>query len=73
MAFKILDVRQIIVPKLDELSIKNMLMMTKGDEELKMYFPDEYYKKLMPERSFFFNTINTLYPDYLSTLISIAQ
>ena len=73
MVFKLGEVSHINVPKLDELSVSNILKMTKDDEELKMYFPDEYYKKLTPERVFFFNIINTVYPQFLSSLISNAN
>ena len=71
--YKITDVKQIIVPKLDELRVKNIQEMTKADDELRMYFPNEYYKKLLPDRVFFFNTINIMYPEFLCTLISGAQ
>ena len=72
-AYKVGEVSHIIVPKLDELGIKHMLIMIKDDVELKRYFPDEYFKKLVPDRAFFFNTINTMYPEFLSTLISNAH
>ena len=35
--------------------------------------PDEYFKKLTPDRAFFFNTINTVYSGFLPELISGAQ
>ena len=60
-AHKVTDVKHIIVPKLDELGIKSMMEMVKGDGLVKQYLPDEYFKKLTPDRAFFFNTINTLY------------
>ena len=40
---------------------------------IREYFPDEYYKKLAPDRSFFFNTINTIYEGFLPSLISGAN
>ena len=70
--FKVTEVKQIIVPKLDELSVKNLQKMTKNDAELQMYFPNEYYKNLAPDRVFFFNTINTVYPEFLPALINGA-
>ena len=42
-----------------------MLEMIKDDVKLKQYLPDEYFKKLTPDRGFFFNTINTMYDDFL--------
>ena len=71
--FKITDIKPIIVPKLEELSIKNIRSQTENDVNVREYMPDEYYKKLTPDRSFFFNTINTIYPGFLPSLISGAN
>jgi len=49
-----------------------MMTMIKDDVEMKKYLPDEYYKKLTPDRTFFFNTVNTYYPGFLQALISGA-
>ena len=67
------DVNHIIVPKIDELGIKNMLDMVKNDDNLKQYLPDEYFKKLTPDRQFFYNTINTVYGGFIPELITGAQ
>ena len=72
-ANKISDVNHIIVPKLDELGIKRMLEMVKGDNQLRQYMPDEYFKKLTPDRAFFFNTINTVYNGFIPELITGSQ
>ena len=72
-ANKVDDVKHIIVPKINELGINHMLDMIKGDESVRQYLPDEYFKKLTPDRAFFFNTINTLYNGFLPELISGAQ
>lgn len=72
-AHKVTDVKHIIVPKIDELGIIKMLDMVRTDPLVKQYLPDEYYKKLTPDRSFFFNTINTLYDGFIPELISGAQ
>ena len=64
-AHKITDVKHIIVPKIEELGIKKMLEMIKDDMKLRQYLPDEYFKKLTPDRAFFFNTINTVYDGFL--------
>ena len=47
--------------------------MIKNDMEMKQYLPDEYYKKLTPDKTFFFNTVNTFYPGFLQALITGAQ
>ena len=71
--FKICEVRFIAVPKLDEMSISNMLPMVKDDEQVRIYMPDEYFTGKMPDRTFFFNTISTLYPGFLEQLLSHAN
>jgi len=71
--FKITAVKFIIVPKLDELSISKMKEMVKDDKELLEYFPDEFFKNKQPDRAFFFNVINTVYPGFLDQLISHAS
>ena len=67
------EVNQIIVPKLDEMSMVNMLPLVQDDNDLKMYFPDEYYTGKMPDRKFFFNTINTVHPGFLNQLLRHAN
>ena len=71
--FKIAEVRYILVPKLDEMAISQMLPLVQDDAELKKYFPDEYFGGKMPDRKFFFNTVNTLYPGFLEQLFSYAN
>ena len=62
---KISQVRFIIVPKLDEMSLSKMMELIKDDQALKEYFPDEYFTGKQPDRSFFFNIINTVHPGFL--------
>ena len=71
-AIKITEVKCINVPLLDELAVKNVLDMVRGDAEVVAHFPDEYLKKLKPDRVFFFNTINTVHPGFLPQLIDHA-
>ena len=71
--FKVTDVKPIIVPKLDELSVKNMQKQIENDLNIREYFPEYYYKQLAPERCFFFTTINTIYPGFIPSLINGAN
>ena len=71
-AFKATEIKQIQVPLLDELSVKSVLDMVRNDPEVVAYFPDEYLKKLKPDRPFFFNTINTIHEGFLPQLIQHA-
>ena len=45
-SFRVTNIRTIIVPKLEELSVKNMLKMVKNDVNIVYYMPAEYFKKL---------------------------
>ena len=47
---KVTDVKHIIVPKIDELGIKPMMEMVKGDPKVRAYLPEEYFRKLCPDR-----------------------
>ena len=38
-----------------------------------MYIPDEIKTGKLPDRQFFYNTINTVYPGYLEQLILHAN
>ena len=70
--FKKSQVTYISVPNFDELSVKNLWAGLKDDDAFKIYFNDIYPKERFPERSYFFNILNTIYPDYLSSIMSHA-
>ena len=72
-AFKISDVKWIIVPRIDELSLKKMIAKCQDHDELWMYFGDEYKVTRLPDRTYFFNVLNTLYPGNLESLIAYAN
>ena len=71
--FKVTEIKPIIVPKIEELSVPKVLQMVKSDKEICQYLPDGYFKKTVPDRTWFFNTINTLLPDFLPHLIAGAS
>ena len=72
-ALKVTAVTHIIVPKLDEMKMSVILAMIDGKDDAREYFPDEYWKKKTPDRTFFFNVLNTVHPGYLQQLISHAN
>ena len=45
----------------------------KDDEELKKYLPEINRKEKSIDREFFFNILNTVYPDYMKKLIDHAH
>jgi len=71
-AYYITDISHIIVPMLDELSVKNMLRMIEPEDPARYYFPETYWKKAKPDRAYVFNIINTVHPGYVSELIGHA-
>ena len=67
------DVSFIEVPHYDELSVKALWPQFVQDDLFARYFPDEYPKDKGPPREYFFNILNTLYPDYLGQVMSHAN
>jgi hypothetical protein len=65
--------RAINVPKFDELSVKNIFPMKAKDEKFMKYMPDRCPKGRLPDRRYFFNVLNTLYPESTQTIIENAN
>ena len=59
------EIKYIDVPQYDELSVKNLWGGFKEDKAFMQYFPEKYPDGKGPARAFFFNVMNTLYPEYL--------
>ena len=70
--YKKKDIDYIHVSHYEELSVKNLWVELKGDATFKKYFSDEYPADRKPNRDYFFNVLNTLYPIYLSNIMSHA-
>ena len=60
------QVKEISVPHYDEISVKHLWPDLKNDKAFTQYFADQYPKDKGPPREYFFNILNTLYPDYLA-------
>ena len=73
MLLKKSDVQTIRVPHYDELSVKNLWPMLNKDPEFTQYFPDKYPVGKGPPRDYFFNILNTVYPEYLQKVLSHAN
>ena len=67
------QLRPIVVPKYDELSVVNLIGDVMKEKELAKFFPDQRTKADLPDREYFFNIVNTSDPDYLSALIKHAH
>ena len=59
------DVKYINCPLLPELSMKNLIPMIKGMNQVEMYLPANYTKKRTISRPFFMNIVNTVHPGFL--------
>ena len=72
--FKTDQVKIINIPHYDELSCSGVSKLVRSDPVVQKYFKDEWVEeKQHVNREFFFNVINTLYPDYLPNLIKHAS
>lgn len=72
-AMPISDVHFINVPKNPELSVKKLIPQIKNNVSIMQYMPNNYDKKRTISRPFFYNIINTVYPDFLPQLIKHSQ
>lgn len=70
--FALAEVKFIEVPKYDELSVINIFGRFKKDKKLMMYLPDRLPKGRNPDRTYFFNVLHTLYPEYVKELVKVA-
>ena len=66
------DVKTVNMPKWDELSVKHMWPKMKAIEGFMLYMPDRLPKKILPDREYFFNIMNSINPDYVQKAIQHA-
>jgi hypothetical protein len=66
------QLRPIVVPNFDELSVKNLWNDVREDPELSEFFWHTDKPNKLPPREFFFNIVNTLHPEYLPKIIHHA-
>ena len=66
------DVDYIHVSHYEELAVKNLWDDLKEDKDFNIYFQDEYPKDRFPCREYFFNILNTTYPEYLKQIMENA-
>ena len=67
------QVKAINVPMYDELSIKNLLPMMMEEPMFRTYVPDSFPKGRQIDRTYFFNIMNTLNPEYTQAIIKYAE
>ena len=61
------------MPRYDELSVHNLIKDVMGSKELSKFFPPQQTPSDLPDRDYFFSVVNTVDPDYLTSLIRHAQ
>ena len=67
------QVKRVNMPPFDELSVKDLWPQMLGHEEFMRYFPSKFPKGRQPDRSYFFNCLNTVMEEYVSHIIRHAQ
>ncbi len=67
------QVQYITVAKHDEISVKNLWKELRENKAFSVYFNDSYPEDKAPNRDYFFNIMNTVYPDYLFTITDHAS
>ena len=67
------EVDYILVPDWSELAVNKLWPQMKSDAAFNIYFQDEYPDAKGPCREYFFNILNTVYPDYLEKIMSHAS
>ena len=61
------------MPMYDELFVKELWPDMQGAEEFMKYFPAQFPKGRVPDRTYFFNIMNTLMEDYVQQIIKHAN
>ena len=61
------------MPHFEELSVKNLYPQFLKDPNMMRFFPDKYPKGKGPPRDYFFNVLNTIYPEYLAKILAHAD
>ena len=67
------EVDYIAVPQWDELSVMKLWKDLKDDAAFNVYFQDTYVDQKAPNREYFFNILNTIYPEYLKNIVDHAR
>ena len=65
--------RYVNVPLYDEISVLKLWPIMQQNKEFMMFFPDNLRKGLLPRRDYFFNILNTIDPEYMTSVIDHAN
>ena len=67
------EVKYISISHYEEISVKKLWFQLQDDPKFSKYFPKEYPEHKYPPRAYFYNILNTLYPEYLKKIYTHAQ
>ena len=67
------EVRHVNMPKYDEISVKDLWPQMQTHEEFMKYFPSRFPKGRLPDRTYFYNCMNTVMEGYVQEMISHAN
>ena len=67
------EVNMITVPNFKELSVKSLWPEVANDEDISLYFDDDFPEGKYPARDYFFNVLNTIHPEFLRQVIDHAN
>ena len=66
-------IKAVEVPRYDELSVKKLWPSMSKDRKFMQFFPDDFAESRGPSRDYFFDILNTLYPDYMVKIMTHAN
>ena len=70
---KMAGLRQINIPKFDELSVKNISPRYMEDVEVMRFLPSHLPKGKYPDREYYFNVLNTVHPNHVKKMVDYAN
>ena len=60
-------------PRYDEISVKNIFPRYSQDKRVMKYMTDKLPKGKLPDRTYWFNILNTVYPEKVQAMIAHAN
>jgi hypothetical protein len=63
-------VKRINMPSFDEISVKELWPKMQEHEEFMRYFPSKFSKERVPDKTYFFNIMNSVMEGYVSSIIA---
>ena len=63
------ELKQVHVPKYDELSVKKFWPLMQQVNDFMAYMPDPTPDGRLPDRQYFWNVLNTVNSDYVARLV----